>query len=614
MAVDIGVAALSEAIRVGDSAAESAEVTRLLAFATEAIERHLGDAYATAPDEVLNEAVVRYVGYLFDQPTASRGRAFSNALVNSGCAAILLPYRQIGGTGLGRGEAAGQSQSGTTPTPTPSGPAVDQVARDAASTAEFLAKNAQVTADAAAEAAVLNEAAIQANQNKLMPPSNAEADAGTATTIRGWTAALIRRVAEAVVSVERQIRVTQYTAQQLVNTAFRNEIADLYSPRLTVYPASVPNVAESYVAVLHDLHNTVLGDAPDPTKPIAHVDIRDPVTGSSVHREEWTFVEGERLIEFAISAQAAKRIMEFSTEGEEFSLEARFTNSDGTRIVDSQPFTIAINDAGQFPASKQALADLAATVKGISSGGAESVEYLTIEPPTVPKTAAGLQTALLLILHGIPSDGRAGATKAVVTIGGNVLPAVAWNASSSADRVLNAKLTADQAAVVLANLDSGADHVAVQVAFKNAENGNVGSHLSFNLGFADPVAAAGGATIRRFTIRFDKTTYAYQTATQLGGQVGQWSMTAPYPSGLTRDIAIAGMKTAALNHFTMGEFGVAFVEFSNQKLFGHNPNADFSDRMDIDFETDNIKLTVPTDTQLTEAERNNWSARMSMVS
>lgn len=93
MPVTITVAELGEAIRLGDTAAETAEATRLLAYATEAASRFLGDAYDAAPEAVLNEAVVRLAGYLYDSPTSSSGRGFANALRNSGAGQVLLPYR-----------------------------------------------------------------------------------------------------------------------------------------------------------------------------------------------------------------------------------------------------------------------------------------------------------------------------------------------------------------------------------------------------------------------------------------------------------------------------------------------------------------------------------------
>ena len=70
-------------------AAELADVTRLLGAATALIE-----AYApTAPDAIVDEAVVRVCGYLYDSPTAARGTAFGSALRNSGAGGLLLPWR-----------------------------------------------------------------------------------------------------------------------------------------------------------------------------------------------------------------------------------------------------------------------------------------------------------------------------------------------------------------------------------------------------------------------------------------------------------------------------------------------------------------------------------------
>ena len=73
MALTLTVADLTSAIRLGDSAEEVAEATRLLAFVIEAISRHLGAAYEDAPEVIVNEAGIRLAGYLFDQPNAGRG-------------------------------------------------------------------------------------------------------------------------------------------------------------------------------------------------------------------------------------------------------------------------------------------------------------------------------------------------------------------------------------------------------------------------------------------------------------------------------------------------------------------------------------------------------------
>ena len=83
------VAELLSALRLGNSAEEVTEATRLLAYATLAVEQHA----PTAPDIAQNEAVRRLSGYLFDQPEAGRGMAYANALRSSGAARMLLPYR-----------------------------------------------------------------------------------------------------------------------------------------------------------------------------------------------------------------------------------------------------------------------------------------------------------------------------------------------------------------------------------------------------------------------------------------------------------------------------------------------------------------------------------------
>ena len=89
MAVTITVEELRAALRLNDSAEETAEVTRLLAYASEAVTQHSPEASDTAMDE----AVRRLSGYLFDMPEAGRGDAYANALRNSGAARMLLPYR-----------------------------------------------------------------------------------------------------------------------------------------------------------------------------------------------------------------------------------------------------------------------------------------------------------------------------------------------------------------------------------------------------------------------------------------------------------------------------------------------------------------------------------------
>ncbi len=92
MAVDITVTALAAAMRVGDSTQETAEVTRLLAFATRMIEDYLGDNYDDCPAVLCNEAAIRIAAYLYDAPNVP-GAGMAPILRNSGAGHILARYR-----------------------------------------------------------------------------------------------------------------------------------------------------------------------------------------------------------------------------------------------------------------------------------------------------------------------------------------------------------------------------------------------------------------------------------------------------------------------------------------------------------------------------------------
>ena len=93
MAITLTAEQLAAAMRLGTSQEETEQVTRLLAYATEAISRHLGSAYADTPEAIVDEAAIRMSGYLWDQPYASRGSTYANTIQNSGAGAMLLPYR-----------------------------------------------------------------------------------------------------------------------------------------------------------------------------------------------------------------------------------------------------------------------------------------------------------------------------------------------------------------------------------------------------------------------------------------------------------------------------------------------------------------------------------------
>lgn len=89
MAITITADALRDALRLAETAEETAEVTRLLGVASEAVTRFAPDA----PDVVHNEAVVRLCGYLLDAPLAPKGGGYADALFYSGAAALLGMYR-----------------------------------------------------------------------------------------------------------------------------------------------------------------------------------------------------------------------------------------------------------------------------------------------------------------------------------------------------------------------------------------------------------------------------------------------------------------------------------------------------------------------------------------
>ena len=169
MAVTLTVDALLAAMRLGDSADELAEATRLLDYSTEAVTHYAPDA----PDVAHNEAVIRLASQMFDQPTATRG-AYSNAIRNSGAARMLLPYRihragstedaievAQGAVGTPGNPVINVAVSGDLLTVTfadgntedypivAGGGTVDQIARDNAATAQDTANTADTVADGA---------------------------------------------------------------------------------------------------------------------------------------------------------------------------------------------------------------------------------------------------------------------------------------------------------------------------------------------------------------------------------------------------------------------------------------------------------------------------------
>ena len=87
----ITVEEIAVACRIGDSADEMAEVTRLKSVAETLVDEHAPEA----PTALKNEAVVRLCGYWFDSPNAPRGSSYANVMRNSGAGRLLLRYKVV---------------------------------------------------------------------------------------------------------------------------------------------------------------------------------------------------------------------------------------------------------------------------------------------------------------------------------------------------------------------------------------------------------------------------------------------------------------------------------------------------------------------------------------
>ena len=208
MALTLTVPQLLSALRMGSTTEETQEATRLLSYATTAIEKYLGDAYEDTPEAVVNEASIRWTGYLFDMPFAARGSAFASAITNSGAGAILLPYRvhragsvaeavsaaqaaigstgnpvtdvQVSGSSMTIVFADGTTRDETLPAGMGGGPLTDQEARDAAASAATTASNAATAASNARDAA----AAAQGTANNAATAATAAVATANANTGR----------------------------------------------------------------------------------------------------------------------------------------------------------------------------------------------------------------------------------------------------------------------------------------------------------------------------------------------------------------------------------------------------------------------------------------------
>ena len=167
LAVDLRIAT---AVDAALPAAQTAILSRLLATAQTLVTERAGGA----PESLRDQAVLAVASYMYDRPSAGAGNRYANAWASSGASELLSRYvarraRVIGG-----------------PTATATGTGVDTVEVNRL-IALWISEN-------------FNSAGLP------MPATPAEAAGGISTTIRSWTAALIRRAIDArVARIEQRL-------------------------------------------------------------------------------------------------------------------------------------------------------------------------------------------------------------------------------------------------------------------------------------------------------------------------------------------------------------------------------------------------------------------------
>ena len=92
MAVTMTQTDFQTELRLANSQEERKLAARLLGYVSVAVLRYAPDC----PDEVHNEAAVRLGAYLYNQPEATRGDAYANAMRSSGAARAMLPWKAHG--------------------------------------------------------------------------------------------------------------------------------------------------------------------------------------------------------------------------------------------------------------------------------------------------------------------------------------------------------------------------------------------------------------------------------------------------------------------------------------------------------------------------------------
>ena len=127
--------------------------------------------------------------------------------------------------------------------------------------------------------------------------------------------------------------------------------------------------------------------------------------------------------------------------------------------------------------------------------------------------------------------------------------------------------------------------------------------------------AGGGATISRYVIPFPASSYSYLTAFQLGGAIGEITLTSALPSGSTLAGLTAGFKTAVLQHDFQSnlDFGVTLNEYDATTLWGTHISGAF-ERYYVNISATGFALKIPSDTALDTDARDGWSLHLSVVS
>ena len=330
MAVTITATELAAALRVGDSLEETAEVARLLAYATEAVTKHVENA----PDAVHNEAVRRIAGYLFDMPEAGRGDGYANAMRNSGAARILLPYRlhragytdavavaqeavgtvgnpvtgiDVTGTTLTVTFADGSTESHTLPAGGGGG-TLDQTARDSATNAQNAASAAQGEIDAH-EA---SEHDTDSTARSAAATAQTEIDAHEASThntdnVVRSTALNARQVGEQAQTAVETHRTSTHNTDTVARSAASTAEAGIAS-HLANHPSGIDQTARDSAAAAQadaDTAQTTAGQA-QATATGAQTDIDDheanhPVGGSGI-----TAAQAARLLPTHTAAESGR--------------------------------------------------------------------------------------------------------------------------------------------------------------------------------------------------------------------------------------------------------------------------------------------------------------------